>query len=50
MSKSCLIISGGEYAPFEKPQVAVAVVLEHGMLGQYSMQVAKDLLDAYFKG
>ncbi len=38
------------YAPFDKPQVAVAVVLEHGMLGQYSMQVAKDLLDAYFKG
>ena len=36
------------YAPFDKPQVAVAVVLEHGMLGQYSMQVAKDLLDAYF--
>ena len=36
------------YAPFDKPQVAVAVVLEHGVKGKYSMQVAKDLLDAYF--
>ena len=37
------------YAPYDKPQVAVAVVLEHGVRGQYAMQVAKDLLDAYFK-
>lgn len=37
------------YAPFDKPEVAVAVVLEHGAKGRYSMQVAKDLLDAYFK-
>ena len=37
------------YAPYEKPEVAVAVVLEHGVKGVYSMQVAKDLLDEYFK-
>ena len=37
------------YAPYDKPQVAIAVVLEHGVRGKYSMQVAKDLLDAYFK-
>lgn len=37
------------YAPFDKPKVAVAVVLEHGARGRYSMQVAKDLLDEYFK-
>lgn len=37
------------YAPFDKPEVAVAVVLEHGAKGRYSMQVAKDLLDVYFK-
>lgn len=37
------------YAPYEKPEVAVAVVLEHGVKGVYSMQVAKDMLDAYFK-
>ena len=36
------------YAPYDKPKVAVAVVLEHGVKGKYSMQVAKDLLDAYF--
>ena len=38
------------YAPFDKPQVAVAVVLENGVRGKYSMQVAKDLLDGYFSG
>lgn len=37
------------YAPYDKPQVALAVVLEHGVRGQYAMQVAKDLLDGYFK-
>ena len=37
------------YAPFDKPEVAVAVVIEHGAKGRYSMQVAKDLLDGYFK-
>ena len=37
------------YAPYDKPEVAVAVVIEHGAKGRYSMQVAKDLLDAYFK-
>lgn len=37
------------YAPYEKPEVAIAVVIEHGAKGRYSMQVAKDLLDAYFK-
>ncbi len=37
------------YAPFDKPKVAIAVVIENGVRGTYSMQVAKDLLDAYFK-
>lgn len=36
------------YAPYEKPEVAIAVVIEHGAKGQFSMQVAKDLLDIYF--
>lgn len=36
------------YAPFDDPEVAVAVVIEHGAKGKYSMQVAKDLLDRYF--
>lgn len=37
------------YAPFEKPEVAVAVVIENGVKGKYAMQVAKDLLDEYFE-
>lgn len=36
------------YAPYDKPEVAVAVVLEHGVKGKYSMQVARDMLDSYF--
>lgn len=36
------------YAPFEKPEVAIAVVLEHGASGKYSMSVAKAMLDSYF--
>ena len=36
------------YAPYDKPEVAIAVVLEHGAKGTYSMSVARDLLDAYF--
>lgn len=37
------------YAPYDKPEVAISVVIEHGAKGKYSMQVAKDLLDEYFK-
>jgi len=36
------------YAPYDDPQVALAVVIEHGAKGAYSMGVAKDLLNAYF--
>lgn len=36
------------YAPYEKPEVAVAVVLEHGAKGKYAMNTAMDMLDAYF--
>lgn len=37
------------YAPAEKPEVAVAVVLEHGEKGVYAMNVAKALLDGCFQ-
>lgn len=37
------------YAPFDNPEVAVSVVIENGVKGRYAMQVAKDLLDEYFK-
>ena len=36
------------YAPFDEPEVAVAVILEHGAKGMYTMDVAKDMLNAYF--
>ncbi|WP_322174285.1 penicillin-binding transpeptidase domain-containing protein [Acutalibacter caecimuris] len=36
------------YAPAQAPEIAVAVVLEHGSSGNYAMNVAKDILDCYF--
>ena len=36
------------YAPYDKPEIAVAVVLEHGAKGKYAQQVAMDMMDAYF--
>ena len=36
------------FAPYEKPEVAVAVVIEHGGKGTYSMSTAKEMFDAYF--
>ena len=38
------------FAPRENPEVAVAVIMEYGQKsGLYAMNVAKDMLDAYFK-
>lgn len=36
------------FAPYENPQVALAVVIAHGAKGFASKGVAKDILDAYF--
>lgn len=36
------------YAPFDDPQIAVAVVLEHGVRGTNGGYVAKDIFDTYF--
>lgn len=38
------------YAPYDNPEIAVAVVLEYGSRGTYSMAVARDIFDAYFFG
>ena len=38
------------FAPYDKPEIAVAVVLEYGAYGKYSTAVARDLFDAYFFG
>ncbi len=37
------------YAPFDDPQIAVSVVLEHGVRGTNAAQVAKDIFDEYFR-
>ncbi len=36
------------YVPAEKPQIAVAVVIERGVWGSYTAPIARDVLDAYF--
>ncbi len=36
------------YAPFDDPQIAVAVVLEHGVRGTNAAMVARDIFDFYF--
>ena len=36
------------FAPFDDPQIAVSVVLEHGVRGTNAAQVAKDIFDKYF--
>ncbi len=37
------------FAPYEKPEIAIAVVVAHGKLGTVSKNVARDLMDAYFQ-
>ena len=37
------------YAPFDDPQIAVTVVLEHGVAGANAAYVARDIFDEYFK-
>lgn len=36
------------FAPFDNPQIAVAIVLEHGVRGANAGQVARDVFDKYF--
>ena len=38
------------FAPYDDPEIAVAVVLEYGANSAYSLAIAKDLFDAYFYG
>lgn len=35
------------FAPYENPQIAVAVVLEHGATSRYAAQVAKNMFEHY---
>ena len=36
------------YAPANDPEIAIAVMIEHGNKGSYAVNVAKDILDQYF--
>ena len=38
------------FAPYDKPEIAIAVVLEHGAKGCYAQYIAMDMMDAYFNG
>lgn len=37
------------FAPFDEPEIAVAVVIEHGAVGRNAAYVAKDIFNAYFE-
>lgn len=45
VSNNALFIS---FAPFEKPEIAIAVVIEHGYRGANAAYVARDIYDEYF--
>ena len=36
------------FAPYDNPQIAVSVILEHGSSGASAMNIAKDIFDEYF--
>ncbi len=38
------------FAPYDDPEIAIAVVLQYGATSKFSNAVAKDLFDAYFYG
>ena len=38
------------FAPYEDPEIAVCVVVEHGAHGNYVGAVAKAIFDEYFNG
>ena len=38
------------YAPYEAPEIAVAVVVEHGTRSWFPQYIAMDMMDAYFYG
>lgn len=44
-SNNALFIS---FAPFDQPEIAVAVVIEHGFRGANAAYVARDIYDEYF--
>ena len=35
------------FAPFDNPEIVVAVVIEHGAKSSYAAQVGRDIFEAY---
>ena len=46
MSDNALFVA---FAPFDNPEIAVAVVIENGVKGANAAYVAKDIFDEYFR-
>ncbi len=46
VSENALFVA---FAPFDKPEIAVAVVIEHGAKGANAAFVARDIFDEYFR-
>jgi len=46
MSDNALFVA---FAPFDNPEIAVAVVIEHGVKGANAAYVARDIFDKYFE-
>ena len=38
------------FAPFENPQIAISIIVEHGGHGNEVAPIAKDIISKYFKG
>ncbi len=37
------------YAPYDKPEIAIAVIVEHGVWGSYTAPIAKEIMVEYFR-
>ena len=37
------------FAPYEEPEIAIAVLVEHGGTGGYTAEVAKNIMEEYFE-
>lgn len=37
------------YAPYDNPQIAIAVVVEHGVWGSWTAPIARDIMMEYFR-
>ena len=36
------------FAPFENPEIAIVVMVENGLHGNYTAEVVRDIMEEYF--